>query len=155
MIIVGAGFSYYAGLPLQSGFTAELLRATRFLKGPSKRITDFLCQFVRADFHARKLDTWPALEDLFTCIDLSANTGHHLGREYCPSQLRTVRRALLTRIIRMLWQSYGRASTNRRRTTFATPMAQFYRGTALIGFYVKSSKTSRTAVPGCWSNCVT
>jgi IS5 family transposase len=49
---------------------------------------------------------WPDLEDIFTCIDLSANTGHHLGPNYSPSSLRTVRRALIVRIIRMLRQTY-------------------------------------------------
>jgi hypothetical protein len=39
-------------------------------------------------------------------VDMSANTGHHLGPSFPPSQLRTVRRALLVRIIRMLTARY-------------------------------------------------
>lgn len=104
-IIVGAGFSSYAGLPLQSQFTAELLRASSFRKGPSKRLVNFLSDFVRDTFHPRREldpDRWPELEDLFTCVDLSANSGHHLGADHPPAVLRTVRRALIARIIRML-----------------------------------------------------
>jgi len=108
-IIVGAGFSSYAGLPLQAGFTTELLRASRFSKGPSKRLVEYLCPFVGDTFHPREefdADRWPDLEDLFTCIDLSANSGHHLGPKHSPATLRTVRRALIARTIRMLRQSY-------------------------------------------------
>ena len=47
VIIVGAGFSYNAGLPLQAGFTAGLLTAAGFKKGPSKRLVEYLCDFVR------------------------------------------------------------------------------------------------------------
>ena len=59
-IIIGARFSSYAGLPLQAGFTSELLRGSRFTKGPSKRLVDYLCTFVRETFHLRKeLDPGP------------------------------------------------------------------------------------------------
>ncbi len=108
-IIIGAGFSNYAGLPLQAGFTAELLRGSRFSKGPSKRLVEYLCSFVRDTFHPRKeldAELWPDLEDLFTSINLSANSGHHLGPKHSPAILRTVRRALIVRTIRMLRQSY-------------------------------------------------
>ena len=49
---------------------------------------------------------YPDLEDIFTTLDLSANTGHHLGRRYSPKELRRVRRMLLSRIIRMLNSAY-------------------------------------------------
>jgi hypothetical protein len=108
-IIIGAGFSSYAGLPLQAAFTKQLLDTAHYTKGPSKRLVDYLCPFVSQTFHPREEhdpDRWPDLEDLFTCIDLSANSGHHLGNEHSPSVLRTVRRALIARTIRMLRQAY-------------------------------------------------
>src|SRR5437899_2967584 len=111
-IIVGAGFSFYAGLPLQSGFTAALLSASGFSKGPSKRLVEYLCDFVGDTYHPRHeldADRWPEFEDLFTCVDLSANSGHHLGANHSPSVLRTVRRALISRIIRMLRKAYDDA----------------------------------------------
>lgn len=112
VFIVGAGFSSYAGLPLTSGFTEAILEARRFDSGPSRMMVDFLTTFIRDAFDhspAAGARHWPDLEDIFTCIDLSANTGHHLGGTFAPSDLRTVRRALLARIIRMLDQKYKAA----------------------------------------------
>jgi hypothetical protein len=112
LFIVGAGFSWHAGLPLTTEFTQSLLDVAKLkLDGPSALIVQFLQKFVDDTFgHDPGSDPkgWPELEDLFTCIDLSANTGHHLGRKYSPSYLRTVRRALIVRLIRMLRQNYTR-----------------------------------------------
>jgi hypothetical protein len=51
---------------------------------------------------------WPELEDIFTLVDLSANTGHHLGPDHSASDLRTVRRSIIVRMIRMLNRKYIR-----------------------------------------------
>jgi hypothetical protein len=115
MFIVGAGFSHYAGLPLTSKFTEALLEAREFGAGPSRILVEFLSSFIHHAFgHSKsaKAKYWPDLEDLFTCVDLSANSGHHLGSAFSPAHLRTVRRAMLSRIIRMLEQRYraGRRS---------------------------------------------
>src|SRR5260370_7442599 len=109
MFIVGAGFSHYAGLPLTSSFTEALLEAREFGAGPSRILVEFLSSFIHHAFgHSKsaKARYWPDLEDLFTCVDLLANSGHHLGSAFSPAHLRTVRRALLSRIIRMLEQRY-------------------------------------------------
>lgn len=110
LFIVGAGFSSHAGLPLTSQFTEKLLDVKKLkLDGPSSLIVRFLQGFVEETFgHKASSDPkdWPDLEDIFTCVDLSANTGHHLGPKYSASDLRTVRRALIVRIIRMLRQTY-------------------------------------------------
>jgi hypothetical protein len=108
LFIVGAGFSYNAGLPLTTNFTRELLNVRHFLpEGPSVRLVQLLRKFVLESFKAADEDGkfWPELEDIFTCVDLSANTGHHLGLNYSPSELRTVRRAIIVRTIRMLQQT--------------------------------------------------
>ena len=110
LFIVGAGFSHHAGLPLTTDFSEKLLDVSGFQSlGPNNLIVKFLHQFVQDTFnHKAKAAAkfWPHLEDIFTCVDLSANTGHHLGPEYSPSHLRTVRRALIVHIIRMLRHSY-------------------------------------------------
>jgi hypothetical protein len=114
--ILGAGLSTYAGLPLQSEFTAALLEGRDYSRGPSKTLVDFLSAFIHGAFdHSETAGAkfWPELEDIFTCIDLSANTGHHLGEEYSPSDLRTIRRALISRISRMLQRQYE-VSSNRK-----------------------------------------
>ena len=108
--VVGAGLSYYAGLPLQSDFTAKILAARGFKKGPSRKMVRHLDRFVQDVFHfAKTSDSWPELEDIFTFVDMSANTGHHLGCKYAPKELRQIRRELLARTVRMLHQRFERA----------------------------------------------
>jgi hypothetical protein len=110
--IVGAGFSYHAGLPLTDKFTEAILEARTFHTGPSRILVDFLSRFIHDAFdHSKKSKaaSWPQLEDIFTCIDLSANSGHHLGPTFAPADLRAARRAILSRILRMLDQKYDKA----------------------------------------------
>lgn len=105
VIIVGAGFSKYAGLPLQSEFTKALLTPRHDSGHPDHELVKELSDFIHGVFdHSRKAKSqyWPDLEDIFTAIDLSANSGHHLGGRYPPSGLRNMRRALLARIVGML-----------------------------------------------------
>jgi hypothetical protein len=111
VLIVGAGFSSNAGLPLASQFTTKLLniRGLR-LDGPSARLVAFIQEFVDTTFGEgvnRKAEKWPELEDIFTLVDLAANTGHHLGPTYSAARLRLVRRAIIVRMIRMLDRAYG------------------------------------------------
>src|SRR5690606_3953607 len=110
LLILGAGFSVNAGLPLARDFTKCLL-ATKGLKkeGPSVAQVRFLRRFVREAFSesgASKAEDWPELEDVLTMVDLAANTGHNLGPDWSASQLRVVRRAIIVRMIRMLAQRY-------------------------------------------------
>src|SRR5208337_5437495 len=105
IFIVGAGFSHHANLPLTNRFSEAILEAREFGRGPSRIIVDFLTKFIHDTFdHSTKAGakSWPDLEDVFTCVDLSANSGHYLGSSFAPADLRTVRRAILSRIIRML-----------------------------------------------------
>jgi hypothetical protein len=108
VIIVGAGFSQYAGLPLTENFTKSLLEARKYPTGLSRVLVEFLSRFIHDSFgHSSKAGAkyWPSLEDIFTCVDLSSNSGHHLGPRFAPADLRTVRRALLARTIGMLYQA--------------------------------------------------
>jgi hypothetical protein len=113
VFIVGAGFSAHAGLPLATQFTESLLNVSLLKEGgPSRAQVELIRHFVQATFDhgpATPSDLWPDLEDLFTGVDLSANTGHHLGAEFSPAVLRTVRRALIVRTVRMLNQRYTAA----------------------------------------------
>ncbi len=107
--ILGAGFSANAGLPLQSDFTELFLKANQFKRGKSRHLMPHLGTFVRDTFGfkgGQDLLLYPELEDVFTTLDLSANTGHNLGRKYSPRDLRSLRRMLLSRIIRMLNSAY-------------------------------------------------
>jgi hypothetical protein len=128
LFIVGAGFSNYAGLPLTNDFTEKLLDVAQLKEtGPSAIIVRFLQQFVQDTFDQNAgaaPEVWPHLEDIFTCIDLSANTGHHLGPKYSPSDLRAIRRSLIVRIIRMLRQTYTKA--RKLRTKEWRVLEQFF-----------------------------
>jgi hypothetical protein len=117
LFILGAGFSKNAGLPLATEFTEKLIEVDHLkLDAPSKKLVSHIRTFVDKVFgegHARPHDEWPELEDLFTLIDLSANTGHHLGQAYAASDLRVVRRAMLVRMIRMLSTEYTKGAKSR------------------------------------------
>lgn len=115
--IVGGGFSYYAGLPLTSGFTRALIAARDPDSGRSGALVRYLERFVNRTFgiSPNSSQDWPSLEDLFTCIDLAANSGHHLGGKYSPAKLRTIRRCLLARIMRMLYNRQHHASLKKSK----------------------------------------
>src|SRR6516165_6824219 len=98
LFILGAGFSSNAGLPLAGEFTKCLLTTGQLKENTSRRIVEYLHNFVHTTFaNGARIEpkNWPPLEDIFTLIDLSANTGHHLGPNFPPAALRTVRRALI------------------------------------------------------------
>jgi hypothetical protein len=108
--IVGAGFSKYAGLPLQAQFTEALLEPRNEENYDLKPLIDHLGDFVHDAFDHKKMAKakyWPELEDVFTNIDLAANSGHHLGSTHAPSNLRSVRRALLARMMCMLHERFS------------------------------------------------
>jgi hypothetical protein len=117
VFIVGAGFSKHAGLPLQANFTEALLdaRDTKSVSGP---LVELLREFVHRTFdHSKTAPSkyWPLLEDIFTSIDLSANTGHHLGPADSPRSLRTMRRVLLSRMMWMLEEQFEAAANVPRK----------------------------------------
>lgn len=108
--IVGAGFSQYAGLPIQAGFTEALLEPRADEEYPRRPLIDHLEKFVHDAFdhnESAKARFWPNMEDVFTNIDMAANTGHHLGSKHPPSRLRTTRGVLLARMMWMLHDATG------------------------------------------------
>lgn len=107
LFVVGAGFSANAGLPLATNFTEALLDPrTKLKRGyTNDTLNKVIRLFIDDSFgDGKPVDpaNWPELEDVFTTIDLAANTGHHLGVKYSASTLRTVRRSLIVRFMRML-----------------------------------------------------
>ena len=111
--IVGAGFSKYSGLPLQKDFTEALLTPRTDKEYPLHPFLKDLIDFIHDSFgHSRgaKAKFWPNLEDIFTNIDLAANSGHYLGPGYPPSKLRETRRKLLACIMNMLHERYLKSS---------------------------------------------
>ena len=115
--IVGAGFSHHAGLPLQSNFTEALLKSSLLEPRSGAGLIKHLRRFVHDAFdhnESARAKFWPNLEDVFTNIDLAANTGHHLGAAHAPSDLRTIRRVLLVRMMCMLDEQFSEAELGER-----------------------------------------
>lgn len=103
--ILGAGFSNNAGIPLQNKFLRALVAKENKGTNSEKDIKDLLATAIDS-YVNRFFGSNPQLEDIFTCIDLSANTGHHLGRVFSPARLRSIRRALIVRIIQVINDYY-------------------------------------------------
>jgi hypothetical protein len=59
-------------------------------------------EFLEEVFSWSEGSALPPFEDIFTMIDLSANTGHHLGSKYSPARLRAMRRFLIYRLFHTL-----------------------------------------------------
>jgi hypothetical protein len=91
---------------VQSEFS-NLLLSQEFSSDLDMAITKVLSLFLREVFHWRVGSQMPELEDIFTCIDLSANTGHHLGIKYTPKLLRAIRRMMIYRIFSVLDQRFA------------------------------------------------
>jgi NAD-dependent SIR2 family protein deacetylase len=109
-VVLGAGFGVCAGLPRQEqimeNLIAPVVNGTRELES---RITDILRDWLKKAFHwSGDEKTLPTLEDYFTCLDLSANSGHHLGNEFQPKKLRAIRRLSIYRVLKVINEkSYG------------------------------------------------
>lgn len=116
--IAGAGFSHYAGLPLQVNFTEALLEPRDDEEYALRPLIKHLGSFVHDVFdhsESAKALFWPNLEDVFTNIDMAANTGHHLGQTHSPSHLRMTRRVLLARMMCMLHERLSRAEIKKNK----------------------------------------
>lgn len=100
-IILGAGFSRNAKLPLTSEMSKAILEDNQGDEIDQK-IIKVLKEFLDKAFSWSEGNTIPSLEDLFTMIDLSANTGHNLGRKYGPKKLLGLRRMLIYRLFKVL-----------------------------------------------------
>jgi hypothetical protein len=100
-IILGAGFSKNASLPLTGEVSAFLLDKS-FTSRTDLIISNSIKKFLKYVFGWRKEEPIPPLEDIFTLIDLSANTGHNLGRPFPPKSLRALRRMLIFRVYSVL-----------------------------------------------------
>ncbi len=100
-IILGAGFSCCAGVPSQENMLKAFL--SNDFSGPQDlMITQSIKQFLKAVFGWTDGDDLPALEDIFTMIDLSAGSGHNLGKALAPRALRAIRRMLIDRIFAII-----------------------------------------------------
>jgi len=99
--ILGAGFSKCADLPVQKEFST-LLTSDEFSNPIDLLITNAIKDFLKDVFGWEEKRDIPTLEDIFTFIDLSAGSGHHLGIKYKPNRLRALRRMLIYRTFQII-----------------------------------------------------
>ena len=104
-IILGAGFSKNSGIPVQEEIPSLLIKA---YPGNSveNAVSNIIRSFLEDAFGYVESNESPALDDIMTCIDLSTNSGHHLGIGYPPARLRALRRFLVYRIYSILEEYY-------------------------------------------------
>lgn len=107
-VIVGAGFSRPAGLPLTSDISSYFLTLPETFPTP-RRVQDAISRqlkrFWEDVFAYEDGGPFPSFEDHFTTLDLAANAGHNLGH-YNPAQLRALRRLSIHRVFDILDSNY-------------------------------------------------
>lgn len=108
-VILGAGFSKNSGIPVQAEIPSLLIKENgenSFEDAVSLLLKDFISDiFCSNDYCSEEL-VLPELDDVFSCIDISTNSGHHLGIKYSPLELRAIRRFLVYRLFSILHKSY-------------------------------------------------
>ncbi|MBS0580632.1 MAG: hypothetical protein JSR36_15350 [Proteobacteria bacterium] len=105
VVLAGAGLSAMAQLPTTSQLLQSFLEASR--ASPfGDAISAHLQKYWRDVFGWQKGRKTPSFENHFTTLDLSANTGHCVGRLYNPAQLRAIRRLSLHRVFETLDQRF-------------------------------------------------
>jgi hypothetical protein len=104
-VVLGAGFPNCAGLPLQKDMP-QLLLDQKFKSPLDFMITQSIKEFLTVAFGWSDGHPVPALEDIFTLIDLSAGSGHNLGRKLTPKLLRAIRRLLIDRVFALIDRKY-------------------------------------------------
>lgn len=110
-LILGAGFSKCASLPTQNEFPDYFLSDELSDSPLHKAISVIIKEYLVDVFGWREGSGFPTLEDYFTCLDLSANSGHNLGdNKYTPRKLRAIRRVTIYRIFQILDHQYKRSN---------------------------------------------
>jgi NAD-dependent SIR2 family protein deacetylase len=136
-VIIGAGFSRSVGVPDYSvvmSMIASLLDQNpgydldAFEKDIDKEITKHIRKFLTDVFDwdgANTSGTLPSLEQVFTFIDLSANSGHNLGKDYTPGKLRALRRFLIYKLFLIIDKLYAKHSPSVQTLLRALDTADF------------------------------
>ncbi len=101
VMILGAGFSKAAGLPLQSELSNALIE-NQESNQLEQTITRAIGEYLDHCFGWDPRSPPPSLEEMFTMLDLSANNGHNLGRPFQPKRLRALRRMMIYRVLTIL-----------------------------------------------------
>src|SRR5439155_2383875 len=77
-------------------------------------ITNAIKEFLTHCFRWNEANPIPTFEDMFTMIDISAGSGHSLGRSFTPKRLRAIRRMLIYRLFAILDQRFEHSDNIRK-----------------------------------------
>jgi len=100
-LVLGAGFSKNSGLPLEAEILALMINEKP--RNEFEKATALvLKKFMKNVYGYSENGVFPGLDDMLTCIDISTNSGHHLGIDYSPMHLRAIRRIIMFRIFSMM-----------------------------------------------------
>jgi hypothetical protein len=105
VVIVGAGFSKAAKVPLASELSQYFL-SNDYQKEPIQRFVSKCLRQFWEDVFGYDGSTEPSFEDHFTLLDLAANSGHNIGDKYTPAILRALRRLSIHRVFEILNSTY-------------------------------------------------
>jgi NAD-dependent SIR2 family protein deacetylase len=104
-LILGAGFSKNSSIPIQSEIPGMLVN-NGYEGEFEAAVSEVLKKFMEEVFNYDGSQNMPNLDDILTCLDISTNSGHHLGIKYSPVHLRTIRRLLVYRVFTILEKSF-------------------------------------------------
>lgn len=105
-IILGAGFSKNAGLPVQSEIPQFIIKNT-IDNEFEVAVSNIIETFIKDVFNSKDSNTMPEIDDIFTNIDMSTISGHHLGIDYSPLKLSAVRKYIVYRVFDILEKKYN------------------------------------------------
>lgn len=121
VLFVGAGFSKASDIKLTKEVEECFLNFSLNIVTPEllqNQITEILKKYYRDVFGWKGTGQYPALDDHFTTLDLTANSGHNIG-EYTPKKLRAIRRLSIHRVFDIINSNF---SDNIRVETFLKKM---------------------------------
>jgi len=114
-IIVGAGFSKALGGVAYDDVKKKIAGKSKLDSGScSEAINKCVHDFLRDvfDCNPKKYNELPSLEQVFTLIDISANSGCYLGGQYPPAKLRAMRRFLIYKLFSIIDTKCNRKKFN-------------------------------------------
>jgi len=121
VLFVGAGFSKASGIKSTKELEECFLNFSLNTVTPEplqNQITEILKKYYRLVFGWEDVGQYPSLDDHFTTLDLTANSGHNIG-EYTPRKLRAIRRLSIHRVFDIINSNF---SDNSRVETFLKKM---------------------------------
>ncbi len=104
-VILGAGFSKNSGIPIQSEIPGLLISYEKE-ESFENYISRVIENFIKDTFGYTGGKNLPNIDDILTSIDISTNSGHHLGIKYSPLTLRSIRRILSYRVFSILEKNF-------------------------------------------------